>query len=539
MEKKDIANILTDIKFTDWEEWKKNFKKEREKDPKSFFGSWRLNFKKGNTAQASFFPKNLNILQTELIALKKDIKRQRIKFFTRVFLAALLIILGFWGTLKLAGTKTFDFKPSDFNNSASFSQGALSLFWPTSGQRKYFVIFSDARMLRPFGGFFSNYALVNFDSENSNVKVEDFGSLYNLDGGFIKQFIPPLGLSFTTNVWSVHDSDFLSDFDEVSNLINFILKKNNYSKIDNIAIISTNFIDDFIKKYGSFPAQNQMVSAENMYSIFGNVWEKDLGSTIIKPNNILSEATAGLFKAIGNLSQKDNEDFLMSQIARKNIFASSSDKGSDDLWKNVENFYKKGQHDQEISILDLSHTIFQAPPSFSVRADFKKDGNDILEDLTIGLSSILKANSFLYIKLSLPSEFLLENSYPKYAQSKRFSFSGNLEDYFAENISNLKIFHDQTLGADVFMGKDQMGFSKLLKSQDLKGPIRFSLRWKDAALNLPSSFNLSIMPPGGYNFSLHGQSVSAQVEPDEFLLSGQKYPTSNLNIKLSPVSFSQ
>lgn len=447
--------------------------------------------------------------------------------------------MGFLGTLKLVGTKTFDFKPSDSNNSASFSQGALSLFWPTSGQRKYFVIFSDARMLRPFSGFFSNYALVNFNSENRSVKVEDFGSLYNLDGGFTKQFIPPLGLSSTTNVWSVHDSDFLSDFGDVSDLINFILKKNNYPKIDNIAIISTNFIGDFIKKYGSFPAQNQVISAENMYSIFGNVWEKDLALTVIKPNNILSEATAGFFKAIGNLSQKDSEDFLMSQIAKKNLFASSSDKGGDDLWQNVENFYKKSQYNQEISILDLSHTIFQAPPSFSVRADFKKDGNDILEDLTIGLSSVLKANSFLYIKLFLPSEFVLENSYPKYAQSKQFSFSGNLEDYFAENISNLKFFHDQTLDADVFMNKDQIGFGKLLKSQDMKGPIRFSLRWKNAALNLPSSFNLSIMPPDGYNFSLHGQSVSAQVEPDEFLLNGQKYPTSNLNIKLSPASLSQ
>ncbi len=530
---------MTDVKFSDWEKWEKDFRESQRDAPKSFFGSWHLDFKKGNPARVSFFSKNLNILQGEMIALKKNIKKQRIQFFTRVFLATLLIILGFWGTLKLVGTKTFDFKPSDSNNSASFSQGAFSLFWPISGQRKYFVIFSDARMLRPFGGFFSNYALVDFNSENRNVKVEDFGSLYNLDGGFTKQFIPPPGLSSTTNVWSVHDSDFLSDFGETSDLINFILKKNNYPKIDNIAIISTNFIGDFIKKYGSFPAQNQAISAENMYSIFGNVWEKDLGSTIIKPNHILSEAVAGLFKAIGNLSEKDSEDFLMSQIVQKNIFASSSDKGSDDLWKNVENFYKKSQYDQEISILDLSHTIFQAPPSFNVRADFKKDGNDILEDLTIGLSSVLKANSFLYIKLSFPSGFIFENSYPKYAQSKQFSFSGNLEDYFTEDISNLKFFHDQTLDADVFMSKDRIGFGKLFKSQDLKGPIRFSLRWKNAALNLPSSFNLSIMPPGGYNFSLHGQNVSAQVEPDEFLLNGQKYETSNLNIDLSSTSFSQ
>jgi hypothetical protein len=538
---KNISNIMTDVKFSDWEKWEENFRRSQKKSPQSFLGSWHLNFKKGNVAQASFFPKNLNILQTELVALKKDIKKQRIKFFAQVFLATLLIILGFWGALKLAGTRTFDFRSSESDKvSADSSENSSSLFWPLSGQRKYFVIFSDARMLRPFGGFFSNYALVNFNSENHDVKVEDFGSLYNLDGSFSKQFIPPLGLSSTTNVWSIHDSDFLSDFEKVSDLINFILQKNNYSKIDGLAIISTNLVDDFIQKYGSFLAQDQIINIENMYSAFGNVWEKNLGSTLIKPSNVLSEATAGLFKTIGNLSKKESADFLMSQIAQKNLFVSSVDKESNNLGQNIENFYKKGERQQEISILDLSHTIFQTPPSFNVRADFKKDGNDILEDLTISLSSVLKANSFLYIKLSLPSsEFVLENSYPQYAQSKQFVFSGNLEDYFTESVLDLKFFHDQTLDADVFMSKNGISFGKLLKSQDLKSPIRFFLRWKNAVLNLPSSFNLSIMPAGRYNFSLYGQNILAQVSPDEFLLNDQKYKTSNLNINLSSDDFFQ
>ena len=537
---KNISNIMTDVKFSDWGKWANDFRESQKKDPKSFLGSWRLDFKKGNPSRVSFFSKNLNILQSEMIILKKNTKRQRIKFVIQVFLITLLVVLGFLGALKFVGTKTFDFKSQDPNKiSVSFSQSALSLFWPASGQCKYFVIFSDARTLRPLGGFFSNYALMNFNSEGSDVKIEDFGSLYNLDGGFTKQFIPPLGLSSTTNVWSIHDSDLLSDFGETANLINFILQKNNYPKIDGLAIISTNFIDDFIKKYGSFPTKNQVISAENIDSIFGNVREKDLGLTIIKPNNALSEASAGLFKAIESLSQEDSEDFLMSQVAQKNLFVASSVQESNDLWENVENFYKKGQHEQEVSILDLGHTIFQTPPSFNVRADFKKDGNDILEDLTIAPPSVLKANSFLYVKLALPPEFILESSYPQYAQSKQFTFSGNLEDYFAQGPSNLKFFHDQTLGADIFMSQGRTGFGKLLKSQDLKGPIRFSLRWKNAALNLPSSFNLSIMPSGGYNFSLYGQNVLAQVRPDEFFLNSKKYKTSNLNINLGLASFSQ
>ena len=425
------------------------------------------------------------------------------------------------------------------NDSVNFSKNELSLFWPISGQHKYFVIFSDARMLRPFGGFFSNYALVNFNSGDSEVKVENFGSLYNLDGSFTQQFMPPLGLSSTTNVWSVHDSDFLADFNEVSNLINFILKKNNYPQVDGLVIISTNFIDDFVKKYGSFSTQNQIISSENMYSIFGNTWEKDLGLTIIKPNNILSEATAGLFKAIKNLPIAENDNFLMSQIAQKNLFVKFLGTNKDASLSGVENLYKNTAHDQGISILDLSHTIFRAPPTFNVRADFKKDGNDILEDLTIGLSSILEANSFLYIKLEFPSEFVLENSYPKYAQSKQFAFSGNLGDYFTESSSGIKFFHDQTLDADVFMNGNKIGFGKLLKSQDLKGPIRFSLRWKNAMTSLPLNFNLNILPSSESKFSLQSQNILATSTPHEIFLNSQKYETSDLNIRISPTGFSQ
>jgi len=539
-EGKNISNIMADAKPSNWEKWEKIFKKERENGPKSFLGNWRVNFKKGNFARSSFIPKNSNILQSEILILKKNLKKQRIKFFVQSFVAAILIVLGFWGALKILGTKTFDFKSSDPDKiSVNFSKNELSLFWPISGQHKYFVIFSDARMLRPFGGFFSNYALVNFNSGDSEVKVENFGSLYNLDGSFTQQFMPPLGLSSTTNVWSVHDSDFLADFNEVSNLINFILKKNNYPQVDGLVIISTNFIDDFVKKYGSFSTQNQIISSENMYSIFGNTWEKDLGLTIIKPNNILSEATAGLFKAIKNLPIAENDNFLMSQIAQKNLFVKFLGTNKDASLSGVENLYKNTAHDQGISILDLSHTIFRAPPTFNVRADFKKDGNDILEDLTIGLSSILEANSFLYIKLEFPSEFVLENSYPKYAQSKQFAFSGNLGDYFTESSSGIKFFHDQTLDADVFMNGNKIGFGKLLKSQDLKGPIRFSLRWKNAMTSLPLNFNLNILPSSESKFSLQSQNILATSTPHEIFLNSQKYETSDLNIRISPTGFSQ
>lgn len=106
---KNISNIMTDVKFSDWGKWKKDFAESQKKAPKSFFGSWHLDFKKSNPARASFVSKNLNVLQGEMIVLKKTIKKQRIKFFTRVFFSHFADNFGFFGHFKTCRYKNIRF----------------------------------------------------------------------------------------------------------------------------------------------------------------------------------------------------------------------------------------------------------------------------------------------------------------------------------------------------------------------------------------------------------------------------------------------
>lgn len=403
-------------------------------------------------------------------------------------------------------------------------------FMPQMAMRRYLVLFSDSRMLRPFGGFLSTYAML--DVGDQKISVSDYGSLYNLDAGFSQQFIPPPALAGVANVWSLHDADWLTDFNQASDAMRFMLQKNNYPALDGIWVVSTQAISDFIQRYGPLNVDGQhSIQAQDVASIFGDVWEQDLKSSISKPNLFLSGATQSFFEKLNTLSLKDRADFLNQEIARGFIYDSLRA-----IAGTTSQQQTAGQNfDQQISVLDLGHTIFQNNPSLTATVKFGVDNQDILEKISLQIPHILNPSGYLYVKVSLPSGFLLESASPGYAVLARKTFAANLQDYFSAASSTPQFFHDDALDADIFVNSSGISIGKLIRAQDAVRPIMFSLRWKSGALMVPQDFSLRLAPNFNNSISVSGSGISVDSYPETYAISGVSYPTGGLKIHLGTV----
>ncbi len=117
-----------------------------------------------------------------------------------------------------------------------------------NGPRKYLLLFQNNQEIRPTGGFIGSYGLLNIS--NGNVKKFMIDGIFNPDGQFKEDIIPPRPLQKVTAGWSTHDANWFPHFPASAKKISSFYEKTGGPTVDGIITMTPTVMEKMLEVTG-------------------------------------------------------------------------------------------------------------------------------------------------------------------------------------------------------------------------------------------------------------------------------------------------
>ncbi|MEA1926320.1 MAG: DUF4012 domain-containing protein [Patescibacteria group bacterium] len=117
-----------------------------------------------------------------------------------------------------------------------------------NGSRKYLLLFQNNQEIRPTGGFIGSYGLLSIS--NGNVKKFIIDGIFNPDGQFREDIIPPRPLQKVTAGWSTHDANWFPHFPASAEKIASFYEKTGGPTVDGIITMTPTVMEKMLEVTG-------------------------------------------------------------------------------------------------------------------------------------------------------------------------------------------------------------------------------------------------------------------------------------------------
>ncbi|NTW13918.1 MAG: DUF4012 domain-containing protein [Candidatus Moranbacteria bacterium] len=180
-----------------------------------------------------------------------------------------------------------------------------------NGSRLYLFLFQNNDELRPTGGFIGSYGLLEVN--DGRIKKFFVDGIFNPDGQFDDNIVPPSPIRKISAAWSLHDSNWWPDFPTSAEKAISFYEKTGGPTVDGVVTLTPTVIRDILKITGpiDMPDYGVTVDADNFKPVIQEEVEVNYDRTRNKPKQILSDLAPIL---LDRLFQTKSASSLMSVV---------------------------------------------------------------------------------------------------------------------------------------------------------------------------------------------------------------------------------
>ncbi len=177
-----------------------------------------------------------------------------------------------------------------------------------NGPRLYLFLFQNNHELRPTGGFIGSYGLLSI--RNGRVENLLVDGIFNPDGQFRENIVPPRPMRKMTVAWSLHDSNWWPDFPTSARKAVSFYEKTGGPTVDGIVALTPVVLRDMLRVTGpiDMPEYGVTVDADNFMPVIQEEVEVNYDRDENRPKKILSDLTPILIDRL--TSSRDPETLL-------------------------------------------------------------------------------------------------------------------------------------------------------------------------------------------------------------------------------------
>ena len=199
-----------------------------------------------------------------------------------------------------------------FKNLFGFSLNVLGHNQPM----RYLLMFQNPYELRPSGGFFGSYAILDIKKgEIVNLEVPP-GGTYDTKGYMTERVISPKPLQLVGSAWSFWDSNWFVDFKTSAKKAEWFLENSGGPTVDGVIAINATLIPEFLKIVGNIemPEYNKVLTPEDVVLALQHATLFEYDKAENKPKEIITDMAPRLIKSLLSI----NNDQILPLILTLN-----------------------------------------------------------------------------------------------------------------------------------------------------------------------------------------------------------------------------
>lgn len=192
-----------------------------------------------------------------------------------------------------------------------------------NGPRKYLFLFQNNTEMRATGGFIGSYGLL--DIANGHVKNFFIDGIFNPDGQLRDRIVPPVPIQKISANWSMHDSNWFSDFPSSAQKAIYFYERTGGPTADGVITLTPTVLQKLLEITGpiEMPEYDVTLDSENFIQLTQYEVEVDYDKQENKPKKILSDLAPLVMEKL--LSSKDMDTIsrtanaLLEGLSEKHI----------------------------------------------------------------------------------------------------------------------------------------------------------------------------------------------------------------------------
>lgn len=167
-----------------------------------------------------------------------------------------------------------------------------------NGPRLYLFLFQNNHELRPTGGFIGSYGLL--EVTHGHVRRFFVDGIFNPDGQFRENIIPPAPIQKVSAGWSLHDSNWWPDFPVSAEKAIIFYEKTGGPTVDGVVTLTPSVIEDLLRLTGpiALPEYGVSIDAENFMEVVQEEVEVKYDKELNQPKKILSDMAPVLLERL-------------------------------------------------------------------------------------------------------------------------------------------------------------------------------------------------------------------------------------------------
>lgn len=187
-------------------------------------------------------------------------------------------------------------------NNFSDSNQILSDLLGGNGPRKYLFLFQNNHEMRATGGFIGSYGLM--DIANGRIRNFFVDGIFNPDGQFKENIVPPKPIQKMSAAWSLHDSNWFPDFPTSAEKAISFYEKTGGPTVDGVITLTPTVMQKLLRVTGPvyMADYNKTLTADNFIEEVQQEVEVDYDKTKNKPKQILAELAPILLDKLFNVT---------------------------------------------------------------------------------------------------------------------------------------------------------------------------------------------------------------------------------------------
>jgi len=172
-----------------------------------------------------------------------------------------------------------------------------------NGPRVYLLLFQNNHELRPTGGFIGSYGVIEVD--RGHVRKFLIDGIFNPDGQFKEDIVPPAPIRKVSAGWSLHDSNWWPDFPTSAEKAMLFYEKTGGPTVDGIMTVTPTVIEKLLAVTGPIPMPEYGVTidAENFMTAVQEEVEVRYDKEWNQPKKIIADLAPRL---LDNLFQSSD-----------------------------------------------------------------------------------------------------------------------------------------------------------------------------------------------------------------------------------------
>lgn len=166
-----------------------------------------------------------------------------------------------------------------------------------NGPRKYLLLIQNNHELRATGGFIGTYGLLELGGGKFNLKID---GIYNPDGQFRDNIIPPKPLQKITAAWTLHDSNWWADFPTTARQAMRFFEQTGNPTVDGVVAIDPEILAVLLAITGpiELPEYGVTVDSNNYLPILQESVEVKYDKIANTPKKIIGDLGVEIMKRL-------------------------------------------------------------------------------------------------------------------------------------------------------------------------------------------------------------------------------------------------